>query len=59
MYSYFPTEEDNEDLPFCDDCGQPMEADADVDIDEDTRRPYVSGWTARCTNRNCPEPPDA
>lgn len=51
---YFPDEED-EDPPFCDDCGQPMEPDADVDIDEDTRRPYVSGGTARCNNPDCPD----
>ena len=55
---YVPDEED-EDPPFCDDCGQPMEADADVDDDPDTGRPYISGWTATCTNRNCPEPPDS
>jgi hypothetical protein len=59
MFSYFPTEEDNEDPPFCEDCGQPMEADADVDISEDTGRPYICRWVAVCTNRNCPEPPDS
>ena len=51
---YFPAEED-EDPPFCDDCGQPMEAEPDVDIDEETGRPYVSGWTARCNNPDCPD----
>ena len=35
------------------------EADADVDISEDTGRPYISRWVAVCTNRNCPEPPDS
>ena len=55
MYSYFPTEEDNEDPPFCEDCGQPMEPDADVEISEDTGRPYISGWSAVCNNPDCPE----
>jgi hypothetical protein len=54
MYPYFPTEEDNEDPPFCEDCGQPMEADADVDISDDTGRPCVSGWSAVCNNPDCP-----
>ncbi len=48
-----------EDAPLCEKCSQPMEPDADVDISYDTGRPYISGWTARCANRNCPEPPDS
>ncbi len=48
-----------EDAPVCGNCNHPLEPDADVDIDEDTRRHYVSGWSFLCKNRNCPEPPDS
>ena len=50
---------DRGEAPLCDKCSQPMEPDADVDISYDTGHPYISGWTARCANRNCPEPPDS
>ena len=48
-----PYRDEDEDAPLCDKCGQPMEADADVDEDPDTGRLYISGWSAVCTNPDC------
>jgi hypothetical protein len=31
-----------------------MEPEADIDIDDETGRPYVSGWSAVCNNPDCP-----
>ena len=57
MYSHFERIDWDrpENTPLCDKCSQPMEAEPDVDIDEETGRPYVSGWTARCNNPDCPD----
>jgi hypothetical protein len=45
----------NEEAPLCNKCSQPMEAEPDVDIDEETGRPYISGSSTICNNPDCPE----
>ena len=45
--------EDEEDAPECEDCGEHMEHEVDVDIDEETGRAVSSGGSWHCTNPEC------
>lgn len=38
---------------ICPTCNECMEWESDVDVDEDTGRPYICGGFWRCENRNC------
>ena len=46
---------DEEDDEICDVCGECMEYEEDVDVDEDSGRAYVCGGGWCCTNKNCGE----
>jgi hypothetical protein len=39
---------DEEDAEICEDCGEFMEFEDDVDVDEDTGRAYVCGGSWTC-----------
>jgi len=50
-----PDDEDPPDDAYCPICGEEGTYEADVDMDEDTGKPYYSGGgTWVCNNRSCP-----
>jgi len=47
---------DDPDPEICDVCGETMEWEDDVDVDEDTGRARACGGSWGCTNRDCGKP---
>lgn len=50
---------DDPDPEVCEKCGETMEWEDDVDLDEETGRPRASGGSWSCPNRNCGKGEDA